>query len=244
MAPPGPNPTRTTGPGSGAGARGARARAPRPQLDLLDGAARSPDLLPTPPLVRHPACERVLERVRTVRVYFPELDGIPLRVGLTRAAAGFAAREEFTIWMNPRGLTLHTVAHELTHLLQNLGHVPKGEKSADLFALARHRSLVDEVPCYLLVPRPMRVAWSTRRDEVERLLHRTAKEAIAHRDAGHRTYLKWFETELADRWRLASASPRAATQEIGVQLGLLDRLDPPQTSARERSPSTETLTRS
>lgn len=214
----GPNQTRNRGTSARTGPSNRRERW---QLDLLDGAPRSPDLLPTPPLARHPACERVLERIRTVRIYFPELDGIPIRVGLTRAAAGFAAREEFTIWMNPRGLTLHTVAHELTHLLQNLGHVPKGEKSADLFALARHRSLVDEVPCYLQVPRPMRNAWTTRREDVERLLHQTAKEALAHRAAGHRTYLKWFETELAARWRHATPPAPAPVAEVGVQLGLL-----------------------
>ena len=192
-----------------------------PQLDLLANREdRRPDLIPTPPLARHAACARVVERIRRARTFFPELDGIPIRVGLTRAAAGFAARDEFTVWMNPSGLTLHTVAHELTHLLQNLGQVPRGEKSADLFALARHRTLVDEMPCYLRVPRSMGSAWPHRREEIERLLHRTAKDAAVQRDAGHRTYLRWFEDELADRWQRCSA-PAPTSLSSAVQLGLI-----------------------
>ncbi|MCA9757192.1 MAG: hypothetical protein KDA27_15410 [Candidatus Eisenbacteria bacterium] len=192
-----------------------------PQLDLLRGRDedRRPDLAPTPPLARHPSCPRVLDRIRRVRLFFPELDGISIRVGLTRAAAGFAAREEFMVWMNPSGLTLHTIAHELTHLLQNLGHVPKGEKSADLFALARHRTLVDEIPCYLKVPRPVRAAWPERREEIERLLHRTAREAVQERDNGCRTYLRWFERTFADRW-FELAPPRVPSRPTTTQLGL------------------------
>ena len=190
-------------------------------MDLLGSReGHRPDLAPTPPLARHPSCARVVERIRRARLFFPELDGIPIRVGLTRAAAGFAARNEFTIWMNPSGLTLHTVAHELTHLLQNLGHVPKGEKSADLFALARHRTLVDEMPCYLRVPRSMGAAWPRRREEIERLLHRTARDATSRRAAGHRTYLRWFEDELAERWE-GSSDPFPLAPASGIQLGLI-----------------------
>jgi hypothetical protein len=121
-------------------------------------------------------------------------------VGLTRAAAGFASREDMWIWFNPHRLSLHTIAHELVHLLQNLDHVPRGEKSADLFALARHRTLVDDLPCYLQTPRSLRQQWTVQRPQIESLLHRTARDAAAKRSEGHRNYLRWFEGELATRW--------------------------------------------
>ena len=196
-------------------------RASLSQLSLLEPAAsRSrPDLDPTPPLARHPAAPRVLDKVRRARTFFPELDGVSIRVGITRAAAGFASRDDFWVWMNPSGLTLHTVAHELTHLVQNLGTIPKGEKSADLFALARHRTLVDEIPCYLKTPRSMASAWPQDRETIELLLHRTAREAVQYRDSGGRTYLRWFEEELRRRWKAhRTVAPSPGPQAIQLSL--------------------------
>jgi len=203
---------------------GGRNRKPgaMPQLSLLEPRVGSrPDLDPTQPLARHPSATRVLEKVRLVRTFFPELDGVSIRVGLTRAAAGFASRDEFWVWMNPSGLTLHTVAHELTHLVQNLGTIPKGEKSADLFALARHRTLVDEIPCYLKTPRSMQAAWTTDRTPIERFLHQTAQNAVEFRNEGGRNYLRWFETELVRRWteyqpyRVTTKTPDPVQIQIG-----------------------------
>lgn len=176
------------------------------------------DLVPTRPLERHASCGRVLEAIRRVRVFFPELDGCCIKVGLTRAAAGFASREEDWIWINPRQLTYHTIAHELMHLLQNHELVPHGEKSADLFALARHRTLVDDLPCYLVTPASLKRAWSSRRGEIESLLHRTARDAVTAREEGCRTYLRWFEREIATRWEPGIRTPRSQT---GLQADLL-----------------------
>jgi hypothetical protein len=184
---------------------------PAPQLGLWSSATPSaPDLDPTAPLMRHPSCRRVLEATRHVRTFFPELDGLTLKVGLTKAAAGFASREEMWVWFNPYRLSLHTIAHELTHLLQNLGHVPRGEKSADLFALARHRTLVDDLPCYLSVPLSLRQQWNSQRPQIESILHRAARDAAARRNAGHRQYLCWFEAEVAARWDEHATSQRDA----------------------------------
>jgi hypothetical protein len=182
---------------------------------------RAPDLDPTAPLARHPSARRVLETTRHVRTFFPELDGLTLKVGLTRAAAGFASREEPWIWFNPHKLSLHTIAHELVHLLQNLGHVPRGEKSADLFALARHRTLVDDLPCYLRTPRSLHLRWNEERPFIESLLHRTAREAAGRKQNGLRTYLRWFEDELATRWeahQCAGRSPRSAAVQNALRL--------------------------
>lgn len=128
------------------------------------------------------------------------MEGLTVRVGLTRTAAGFASREEPCIWINPHRLLRHTIAHELTHLLQNLGHVPGGEKPADLFALARSAVLVDDLPAYLEVPRSLRATWNAAPESARKLLHHTACDAVRARAEGQRYYLQWFERELRERW--------------------------------------------
>jgi len=174
--------------------------------------------VPTSALARHVSCARVLAMVRQVRGFFPELDGLCIKVGLTRRAAGLAAHEEPSIWMNPYRLTRHTIAHELTHLLQFRGLLPTGERAADLFALARHPVLADDTPWYLKVPRSMITAAGREREKVPGLLHATAREALLRRDEGHRTYLVWFEEEVARRWRTVQAERRRP--EAPVQAAL------------------------
>ena len=188
-----------------------RRRGKAPAWDQLElwqpqDCAGGADLVPTSALLRNPACPRVLQTVRQVRTFFPELDGVGIKVGLTRRAAGLAAREEPAIWINPYRLTRHTIAHELIHLLQFRKLLPLGERSADLHALARHRVLVDDSPWYLKVPRSMTTATGPLSAKVPGLLHSLACEAIRRREAGLRTYLQWFETELDRRWRLVRAS--------------------------------------
>jgi len=140
--------------------------------------------------------------IRQVRLFFPELDGVCLRVGLTRSAAGFASKDEPWIWVNPYRLTRHTIAHEFVHLLQWRGHAPAGEKSADLFALARHPLLADDTPWYLRIPPSMHKAPASWNPRISSLLHELARESLGRRERGLRTYLRWFETELAKRWNL------------------------------------------
>ena len=156
--------------------------------------------------------------VRQVRGFFPELDGIGIRVGLTRSAAGFAAKEEPIIWVNPYRLTRHTIAHEFAHLLQFRGFLPLGERSADLHSLARHPVLVDDLPCYLKLPRNMRGADPVRRHQALGLIATVAAEAAARRADGLRTYLVWFEEELARRWDVLRAEPIA--REVAHQSAL------------------------
>ncbi len=176
------------------------------------------DLVPTLALRRHPSCPRVLQTIRHVRVFFPELDGVGIRVGLTRRAAGLAGREEPAIWVNPYRLTRHTIAHELVHLLQFRGLLPLGERSADLHALARHRILVDDSPCYLKVPRGLTSATGPLSAKVPTLLHSLACEALRRRDTGLRTYLQWFEAEADRRWRELRAASRRPAGPMQAQL--------------------------
>jgi hypothetical protein len=187
------------------------------QLELWQPGDCTPgaDLVPTSALLRNVSCPRVLQTVRQVRTFFPELDGVSIKVGLTRRAAGLAGRDEPAIWINPYRLTRHTIAHELVHLLQFRQLLPTGERSADLYALARHPVLVDDRPCYLKVPRSMVSATGPLSAKVPGLLHTLACEALRRRAAGNRTYLRWFETELVERWghlRASSARPATPTQ--------------------------------
>jgi len=134
-----------------------------------------------------------------VRGFFPELDGITVRVGLVRKRGvlgwGSLDPDQPGIWVRPRRLDAFTIAHEFTHLLQARGLVPRGERACDLWALARSPLLVDTPPGYLAVPSRMR-----RRQPLPvahaALLHRAAVEALAARERGERNYLLRFEREV------------------------------------------------
>ena len=131
-------------------------RTPPIQTSLLPrGRGERPrghGLVPTRALAAHRSAARLLRMVRAVRLLFPELGDASIRVGLTRAASGYASLEGRTIWVNPYRLSRHTIAHELVHLLQSRGVVPGGEKTADLHALARHETLADDLPGDPAVP--------------------------------------------------------------------------------------------
>ena len=149
-------------------------------------------------LWEHPSRPRILRMVRVAMAYFPELRGISLRVGLARGAHGYASLEEPAIWLNPRRLSYQTIAHELVHLLQGLGQVPRGERSCDLYSLARDTMLVDAAPVYLTIPEAMVTSEGGLRSGVPRLLFETAREAIWQRGGGRRQYIRWFEERIAE----------------------------------------------
>jgi hypothetical protein len=152
----------------------------------------------TAPLERHRRGSEVMSKVRYVRRFFPELDDLALRIGLTRSAAGFAEIEGDRLWLNPHRLSLHTIAHELTHLLQGRGLVPRGERSCDLFALARNVTLVDALPYYLKVPRKLADHHGWLKPGAAAVLHELAVAAKARRESGERRYLLWFETRAGE----------------------------------------------
>lgn len=151
---------------------------------------------------RSPHRARVLERVEYVRRFFPELDGITIRVGFAQKPGvlgwGSLDPEQPGIWVRPRRLHLFTVAHELTHLLQARELVPRGERSCDLHALARSALLNDTPPSYLRVPRTLR---RPSLDETQaHALCQLARESLAAREQGDRRYLLRFERALAERF--------------------------------------------
>ena len=150
-----------------------------------------------------PHRRRILERLDLVRRHFPELDGIQVRVGLARkrGVLGWGSLDPQApgIWVRPRKLDRFTIAHELTHLLQARGLVPRGERACDLWALARSASVVDAAPNYLRLPRALRAAERLEAPWPE-LLHQTARRAIEARAAGRRNYLASFEKEIERAW--------------------------------------------
>jgi hypothetical protein len=150
--------------------------------------------------LQSPHHARIHQRLEFVRAFFPELDGISVRVGLVRKPGvlgwGSLDPDQPGIWVRPRRLEAFTIAHEMTHLLQARGLVPGGERACDLWALARSPLLVDAPPGYLTVPRSIR--WQRTLSAADAaVLHRSARNALAARAAGERRYLRRFELEVA-----------------------------------------------
>jgi hypothetical protein len=186
-------------------ARNARPRAaarPLEQLHLELGPER-PRWTFSRLVVRSPHRRRITERLEFVRRFFPELEAITVHVGLAqkRGVLGWGSMdpERPGVWVRPRRLAYFTIAHEFVHLLQARGLVPQGERSCDLWALARSPLVTDCAPTYLAVPRALRSRRGVELDDAT-LLHRAATAAIARRADGRRRYLSEFERELADAY--------------------------------------------
>lgn len=150
---------------------------------------------------RSPHRARIVERLEFVRRFFPELENVTIHVGLAQKPGvlgwGSLDPERPGVWVRPRRLDYFTIAHEFTHLLQARKLVPGGERSCDLFALARSPLIIDSPPGYLKLPRGLR---HRRRVEVAEatLLHQAARRALEAREGGDRRYLVRFEREVAE----------------------------------------------
>lgn len=140
-----------------------------------------------------------LRRLDRVRILFPEFEGETIKVGITTRADGKADLSGQAIYFRSRNSTNYTMAHELTHLLQGKGLVPGGERSCDIYTLARSVEFCDQAPNYLKTPRWImdeeRMLHPSRRATV----HELAKEAVSRRSRGLRNYISWFEAELPRR---------------------------------------------
>jgi hypothetical protein len=171
------------------------------ELALLSSpGANAPRVVASTVLRKHRLKNEVLRDVAYTRRYFPELEGETITVGITKAASGMAIPGGTRIWLNPSRLSYHTIAHELMHLLQcrNLG-IPAGEKACDVFALARHWTLNDEKPSYVRFPPNIMNEKGRIPEDGAKLAFAVAREAITRRANGLRTYISFFEYELARR---------------------------------------------
>jgi hypothetical protein len=186
-----------------------------------------------------PHFARIRERLEFVRGFFPELHDRTIRVGLARKPGvlgwGSLDPEQPGVWVRPRRLDYFTIAHELTHLLQARGLVPRGERACDLFALARSPLLVDQPPGYLRVPRALRRLRSLDAGLAKRL-HETACRAVAARAGGDRRYLQRFERDVQQGLR-AEARAGGVPASTGQGLpegGAACRRGPPGTRPLQR----------
>lgn len=176
-------------------------RFPR-QLELFVTEADAPPRWRlTRPLAASRLHRSALRHLDSVRRHFPELDGITVRVGRTqsRKAHAWASLDPAApaIWIKPGALTRFTIAHELMHLLQARGLAPRGEKSADLHALARHPGLIDKRPAYLRVPRILFSVGGDPRPGVSERLHLAARRAIEESNGRPRRAIRQFEEAVA-----------------------------------------------
>ena len=151
---------------------------------------------------RSPHSARIRERIEFVRSFFPELEGITVRVGIAkkRGVLGWGSLDpdQPGIWVRPRRLDYFTIAHELTHLLQARNLVPRGERACDLYALARTPLVADHPPGYLRLPLELRRRRHLLPQQAA-TLSALARQAIEARMRGDRRYLKRFE-ESARAW--------------------------------------------
>ncbi len=164
---------------------------------------------------RSPHRLRIIERLEFVRRFFPELKGCTIHVGLAqkRGVLGWGSLdpERPGVWVRPRRLDYFTIAHEFTHLLQARKLVPMGERSCDVYALARSPLVIDRAPGYLKLPRRLRGRGRLDHSDAT-LLHQAARRAIENRDRGDRRYLMRFEREVADE--VSRTSRRAIVHRV------------------------------
>jgi hypothetical protein len=177
-----------------------------------------------------PYRKRIHERIEFVRGFFPELDGMTIRVGLARKRGvlgwGSLHPDHPGIWVRPRRVDAFTVAHELTHLLQARGLVPRGERACDLWALARSPLVVDTPPGYLRLPAELRHQ-RTLEPRDAALLHRAARRALDARSLGERGYLRHFERDVEHALRgpgLPEPSAKRSIDGEAVPLALAGRM--------------------
>jgi hypothetical protein len=151
--------------------------------------------------LRSPHRSRIRERLEFVRRFFPELDGVTVRVGIARKRGvlgwGSLDPDRPGVWVRPRRIDHFTITHEFTHLLQARGLVPRGERACDLWALTRSALLVDRAPSYLRLPRAVRSRQPLDPRHAA-LLHREAARAVQARERGERRYLVQFERRVRE----------------------------------------------
>ena len=143
---------------------------------------------------------------------FPELDGLEFELDLLPSSSWLlgltdGSRRVPRVRLRPAQPTnptlTYTIPHELTHLLQRpLRLVPQGERSCDLYAMARAGDRFRVPPGYVRVPPASRREWS--RWAV--IAMDLATDALRLKVAGERTYIVWWERRFRTRWTLGAGS--------------------------------------
>ena len=121
--------------------------------------------------------------------YFPMLEDEGIRITYTRSRGvkGLADFRSRTVRL--AALDRHTIAHELTHMVQHLKHtIPTGEQACDIFTCAMAAELCDP---YLYVKT---------HGAPNEIIHRICREAIELRAKGLRNYILYTKNSLRN-WR-------------------------------------------
>ena len=152
-----------------------------------------------PRFAAHRHAAPVADLVLSFLPRFPELDETEFELDLLPSSSwllGLAEqdRDPPRIRLRPARPTnptlTYTIPHELTHLLQlPLRLVPDGERSCDVYAMARAGDRFLVPPGYVRVPRGARDDWN-RWSITAAVL---AREALTRRSEGTRTYIAWWE---------------------------------------------------
>lgn len=172
----------------------------------------STTFVPTRKLDRSPHGARLISVAREVAAHFPEL-GPEVRLDLLPSSyrvRGLAFPRERPPRIAVRAHTRTpvalqaTLAHELVHLLQHpLGPVPGGERSCDLYALARVGARYPYPPFYLRLPREAAREWPRWAAAAQEL----AQRALRERAQGERRYIVAFERRFRELARSAPSGP-------------------------------------
>ncbi len=143
---------------------------------------------------------RILELAPTMAEIFPELKGVTLKIANSRSSYHVASYEwrsgkiemQFRFFERDMSNTLPFVlAHETMHAVQWMRRtVPHGEKSCDVFTLARLpiELFPREKAFYVKIPKRLLS------DPAK--IRNAARRAISLRQEGLRRYITWFENEL------------------------------------------------
>jgi hypothetical protein len=130
---------------------------------------------------------------------FPELEGLDFELDLLPSRTYILGlteqdRDPPRIRLRPARPTnktlTQTIPHEYMHLLQYpLRLIPQGERSCDLYAMARAGERFRSSPNYLEVPKRTYDDW----DHWAPVSSHLAREAIRQREQGRRHYIVWWE---------------------------------------------------
>lgn len=187
-----------------------------PGADGSPGSSTRPpvEFRPTRRLERSHHVARLLVAANRVALAFPELSGT-VRLDLLASSSRYRGLTFVTerpprVAVRPHTRTpvaLHaTLAHEFVHLLQHpLGPLPGGERSCDLFALARVGRVFPHPPAYLRLPREVARTWERWAELAESL----ARESIEARGRGERRYIVGWERRLREEARRRERKPRS-----------------------------------
>jgi hypothetical protein len=147
-------------------------------------------------LARKKGQGRLFTKLDQARALFPELEDRTITVGVSERSDGLACTERWAIWFRSRNVSYYVIGHELTHLLQGGRGVPEGERSCDLFTMARDELFCDQAPLYLVLPSTVVTHNGWVRVGRRYMLHHLAKDAVEEKGRGRRNYIRWFEEEV------------------------------------------------